>query len=654
MIEEDIEQYRLFWRDFLKKNDKYINTVAIHSPYIGKKERAEINTEARVFNEIFKNKKIYLLSKKNWDLNDKIPVKFDLLIVNNVFMYSNNPELWFGNVFNSCKFLIVQDLINRKRGGEDNDYTNQFHKTVDDGDEDEDSMRYSFSHLDQNSLSKIQYDLSKKFANRIINVEFYKTNNVNGKNFICAFRGDWPLLNNDKIVRIDDFPTGIRPILDDLEPIYNVLMEFEKRNIRFVLGIVPSLLTNEMIERLKTFKYLILAQHGFNHKYDELSKKLIKNKDPYNDWCCMDQFNEFEGMSKEDIREKLEEGKKILEQIGPMDIYIPPCNKLDPNTLSVLEDMNIKFILGDNIHLQSEKKKIQILPSGFYGRVKDLNSSNAKSQILTFHATWEFDDLFRKNYDKKLWDQRLDLLNHNQTDSKQEERPQIKLERLGTKYGGWHVPCDMGLDENSIVYSGGVGEDVSFDLLLSEKYKCNILLIDPTEKSKIHFEEIKKYYEINKWRFTGDIQKDYYGILYPIKPEFDKIKYLDVGLWDKKTTLEFYKQSNPDHCSQTFIHDMFGEEYDEVQVDTIKNIMERFGHKHIDLLKLDIEGSEVKVLNNMLDDGIHPRFLCIEFDLLIKGKDTYGKTQKLANRLGSLGYQILVNDNLNITFKYMK
>ena len=82
--------------------------------------------------------------------------------------------------------------------------------------------------------------------------------------------------------------------------------------------------------------------------------------------------------------------------------------------------------------------------------------------------------------------------------------------------------------------------------------------------------------------------------------------------------------------------------------------MERFGHKHIDLLKLDIEGSEVKVLNNMLDDGIHPRFLCIEFDLLIKGKDTYGKTQKLANRLGSLGYQILVNDNLNITFKYMK
>ena len=55
------------------------------------------------------------------------------------------------------------------------------------------------------------------------------------------------------------------------------LMEFEKRNIRFVLGIVPTLLTDEMIQRLKSFKHLILAQHGYNHKYDELSKKLIKS-----------------------------------------------------------------------------------------------------------------------------------------------------------------------------------------------------------------------------------------------------------------------------------------------------------------------------------------------------------------------------------------
>ena len=59
--------------------------------------------------------------------------------------------------------------------------------------------------------------------------------------------------------------------------------------------------------------------------------------------------------------------------------------------------------------------------------------------------------------------------------------------------------------------------------------------------------EVKKYYEINKWKYTGDIQKDYYGLLYPLKPNFEKIKYLDIGLWYEKTELKFYKQINKNY-----------------------------------------------------------------------------------------------------------
>ena len=51
----------------------------------------------------------------------------------------------------------------------------------------------------------------------------------------------------------------------------------------------------------------------------------------------------------------------------------------------------------------------------------------------------------------------------------------------------------MKLNENSIIYSGGVGEDMSFDLLLLSKYNCNIFLIDPTTKAIKHFDEVKKY-----------------------------------------------------------------------------------------------------------------------------------------------------------------
>ena len=84
------------------------------------------------------------------------------------------------------------------------------------------------------------------------------------------------------------------------------------------------------------------------------------------------------------------------------------------------------------------------------------------------------------------------------------------MEKLGTNYGGWYVPLNMNLNENSIIYSGGVGEDMSFDLLLQCKYNCDILLIDPTKKARKHFIEVKLYYS-NKKLFTGGIQQDYYS-----------------------------------------------------------------------------------------------------------------------------------------------
>jgi len=225
------------------------------------------------------------------------------------------------------------------------------------------------------------------------------------------------------------------------------------------------------------------------------------------------------------------------------------------------------------------------------------------------------------------------------------------MEKIGTKYGGWFIPKNIQLTKDSIIYSVGVGEDISFDLLLQEKYNTNIVLIDPTKRAKKHYDEVNKYYKINKWNFTGDIQKDYYGLLYHLKPNFEKIKYLDIGLWNEKTELKFYKQTNKNYVSQSLINGMFTHEYDIVKVDTLKNIMEKYNHEKIDLLKMDIEGAEIKVLNNMLDDNIFPEYLCIEFDLYLKGKDKLGETQNIINRLLSNNYNILANDNMNITFK---
>ncbi len=224
------------------------------------------------------------------------------------------------------------------------------------------------------------------------------------------------------------------------------------------------------------------------------------------------------------------------------------------------------------------------------------------------------------------------------------------MEKLGTNYGGWYVPINMNLNEKSIVYSGGVGEDMSFDLLLQCKYNCHILLIDPTNKAIKHFNEVKQYYR-NKQVFTGGIQNDYYSCIQWLHPNFDKLKYINMGLWKKREELKFYKQSNENYVSQSLVENMFGQNYDVVPVDNIKNIMEQQCHSHIDLLKLDIEGAEIEVVNQMLDDKIYPTYVLIEFDLLLKNKDTGNTTKQLIERMITReNYKILKDDQLNITF----
>ena len=110
------------------------------------------------------------------------------------------------------------------------------------------------------------------------------------------------------------------------------------------------------------------------------------------------------------------------------------------------------------------------------------------------------------------------------------------------------------------------------------------------------------------------------------------------------------KQSIKNNVSQSVISDMFTGDYDIIEVDSLKNIMQKLNHNYIDLLKLDIEGAEINVLNQMLNDNIFPKYLCIEFDLFLKKKDKNNDTRKLINRLLQNNYIILINDNMNITF----
>ncbi|NJL16280.1 MAG: hypothetical protein HC938_02870 [Nitrospira sp.] len=53
--------------------------------------------------------------------------------------------------------------------------------------------------------------------------------------------------------------------------------------------------------------------------------------------------------------------------------------------------------------------------------------------------------------------------------------------KIGTGYGGWFVPTGL-LSDQSLCYGVGAGEDISFEVELINRYKCEVHCFDPTPR----------------------------------------------------------------------------------------------------------------------------------------------------------------------------
>lgn len=230
------------------------------------------------------------------------------------------------------------------------------------------------------------------------------------------------------------------------------------------------------------------------------------------------------------------------------------------------------------------------------------------------------------------------------------------LKRFGTEYGGFYYPGNLeGLNNESIIYCVGAGEDITHDIEIAHKLKSNVYIFDPTPRAIDHVKYVidvldNKKEPISDKRYGGG-DPNYWNIIMNNKINSNKIVLKKYGLYTNNEVLKFYKQSNPDYISHSLDENMFGKEFIEVPVKNLKTIMKELNHDHIDLLKIDIEGVENEVLEQMMDENIFPIYLSVDFDSIKLSEE---KCNNTINRLISRGYKILKISGQDISFMLVK
>lgn len=317
--------------------------------------------------------KAVVLTRNKWNRELPYNKPFDLIIASNIFMYAQHPEIWFKSVLAQCRFFLVLGPI-RRRCSTDNELGpdgDGFHFTID----------------GHPTGINNTFDL-RRLGDRLLGYKVYAGgDNPHGSalHVIALIRGEW----TDPLLRIDDYPTGVRPILDDLTPVHEVLRLVDQYPIKFHLGIVPNLLNQPMIDFLRSLKNLIPAVHGFDHGYHQYSSILRHRGDPHNQLGTIRDFNEFAGQPYESIIQKLLQAKAILTEAlqNPVTVYIPPCNEGDRKTGRALNATGYTHYLSERpipgCHLPR-------IGSDFYGKSSAYDFTRCP-KVITLHVTWESD-----------------------------------------------------------------------------------------------------------------------------------------------------------------------------------------------------------------------------------------------------------------------
>ncbi len=198
----------------------------------------------------------------------------------------------------------------------------------------------------------------------------------------------------------------------------------------------------------------------------------------------------------------------------------------------------------------------------------------------------------------------------------------------GRNHGKYFLPKLKNCKNDKWIISAGVGDNITFDIeMLNLGYK--IIFIDPTPLAI-------KY-------FKNNFDREFYK---------KKFLFYKKGLWKIKTNLKFF-YSDKNIISNTISNYNQSNKSIDIETITIDDIMIKNKIESFFLIKLDIEGAELAIVDYIFQKKIKPHYLLIEFDFL-KQQNLFKVIIvlfDLLKKLKKLNFKIIYIDNLNFTFK---
>ena len=187
----------------------------------------------------------------------------------------------------------------------------------------------------------------------------------------------------------------------------------------------------------------------------------------------------------------------------------------------------------------------------------------------------------------------------------------VEVRSRTERFGGWWI-CPDRVHPGGVAYCFGIGEDLEFERQLVTRYGLRVFAFDPTPSTVQWIE----------------------GQQLP-----SPLEYLQLGLADYDGAARFRA---PRHGrgfhSMVEKHAQTGESV-EVEVRRLPTLMRQLRHDHIDVLKMDIEGTEYDVIDDLITSGVRPGQILVEFHHRFPSIGNQ-RTEAALAALDSYGYAI--------------